>query len=835
MNDNEKLKQAIEYHKNSLNMLNEIDKTDFLHENTLLYQQVECLKVENENNKLQIEKLYNENCNLKNALKNNVHNEKLNILKVSEEKFDNYFKSEVVGEKNKFIKTENNLYSVMNKFKTHISDFNLEADAEINGKIEELSNLIKEKKYASETNLYKMQNYYEETKAKEFAELNEIPVSYDNIEKNSVDNLENMIGLNILNKVSILLIILGVLVGALSDFFTPVVKSIIMFALGGFVLVTGEVFNRKKSNVFSLGLTSLGIAILYIALGTSYFEFELMNIYTALLFCMIIAVGSIVLSLYYNAKEIFIFSLIGGYLPIIVMNQSITVVYSAMVYFVFLNMISFIISFRKKWTVAYFIALVLNIVGTAYISYTAFVNDALSIITILYVFATFLVYTIIPLVSSFKQKIMLGKLDMVLIATNTFFSSTIMYSTFAYYSLEDFNGFLAIFYAIAYIIFANVVTKKLNGANKISTIFYLTAYTFIILTIPFQFGINWLSLGWLIEGVVLATYGGINDRPLMKKVGIKIYYLCLASFIFFDFFDFGITNNLFQYKYFAITLGSVIILFSIIRSGEIFTNKYKVIKNITIINNWFYIMYLTKYILPNNILRDTFDINNFNIVYLSSAVGIIAQCAYSYILTKIDDIYDRFTKYTSIVIYIFAILATFNVNGRSVIASTEVNIFVENIAKLSVFIVSTVALFALYDVLKMILDNKRVNYETYPVIVSFMFIVFLTQNLVVQYDLQFFSIAITIIYAIFSLGWIIVGFMRKFVNMRRFGLILSIFSVLKLFIFDISTTSTGYRIISYFALGISLMLISFIYQYFTKKMELELNEQINFFDENSNN
>ena len=65
------------------------------------------------------------------------------------------------------------------------------------------------------------------------------------------------------------------------------------------------------------------------------------------------------------------------------------------------------------------------------------------------------------------------------------------------------------------------------------------------------------------------------------------------------------------------------------------------------------------------------------------------------------------------------------------------------------------------------------------------------------------------------------GFAKRGVMLRRFGLGLSVAVVGKLFLIDMSSLTTGYKIISYFSLGISLVAISFVYQYFNKKLELK--------------
>jgi len=60
---------------------------------------------------------------------------------------------------------------------------------------------------------------------------------------------------------------------------------------------------------------------------------------------------------------------------------------------------------------------------------------------------------------------------------------------------------------------------------------------------------------------------------------------------------------------------------------------------------------------------------------------------------------------------------------------------------------------------------------------------------------------------------------KRYSFIRRFGLGLAILAVIKLFIIDLFSLTQGFRIVSYFALGITLLAISFVYQYFSKRLE----------------
>jgi uncharacterized membrane protein len=83
-----------------------------------------------------------------------------------------------------------------------------------------------------------------------------------------------------------------------------------------------------------------------------------------------------------------------------------------------------------------------------------------------------------------------------------------------------------------------------------------------------------------------------------------------------------------------------------------------------------------------------------------------------------------------------------------------------------------------------------------------------------------------------ALAWIIFGFMRRYPLIRKFGLGLALLSVAKLFLVDLISLTDGYRIVSYFALGITLVVISFVYQYFNKRLELKLGVDDDALEEN---
>ncbi|GAE89124.1 DUF2339 domain-containing protein [Acetivibrio straminisolvens] len=432
------------------------------------------------------------------------------------------------------------------------------------------------------------------------------------------------------------MLIIGVITASQFTYFRlpDPLKSVFTFAVGIVLLIAGEILNRKKPNVFSLGITSGGIAVLYVALSLSYFQFNILGMYPALGLCILITAGAFVLSQRYNSQTISAFALIGGYLPIFSIAGNDVIVYGAMVYFVILNILALIISVNRKWIVTAYIGFVLNVIGSIYISSTMFGGlfttrefSYNSIITIIYILFAFVIYTLIPIAGTFKQKLSFKASDIVLLSLNTFVSSLLLYWAFYASNLGDFTGVLALAFSIIYLSLGRFIERNMAKEKKVTTLFYLTGLTFVVLIIPFQFGKVWLSLGWLIEGIALLSYGICKEMKGFKKAGVAISLLCLWTFICFDVLLYR--DSLFTLKYFAITLGSIIVLGTLIYKKNLADDASKLFKYASSINLLIFLLYVI-----NNELRPFLygfiEDTGFNLNYMIVSAMILTSFLVAY-------------------------------------------------------------------------------------------------------------------------------------------------------------------------------------------------------------
>jgi uncharacterized membrane protein len=74
------------------------------------------------------------------------------------------------------------------------------------------------------------------------------------------------------------------------------------------------------------------------------------------------------------------------------------------------------------------------------------------------------------------------------------------------------------------------------------------------------------------------------------------------------------------------------------------------------------------------------------------------------------------------------------------------------------------------------------------------------------------QLALSVIWLVYSLALMVPGAMRKSAMLRWQALALLGVTVVKVFVFDLSFLTRFYRIVSFFVLGLVLLLVSFFYQ-----------------------
>ncbi len=355
------------------------------------------------------------------------------------------------------------------------------------------------------------------------------------------NRLEMKLGAGWLGRIGIFLVVVAVaLFGYWArGFVNAYVKGALIFLLGALLVGAGEFLYRKKKAPLHEIFLGGGIAVLYLAAFLGHFVLKydgeaILGILPALAVCVFITIASVLLSLRYSSRTVLCLSAVGGYLPFAAFlvafgfegNQH----YYAMGYLLLLNALVMGVGLAKDWPIATYILFAL---GTPSISFL--VMDAPSplagLACVALSFGTFLASVFLRALFRKRDP---KAMDLVLLGLDTAIASVLVYALFHRLGWDDRYGLLSLGFAAAYLGAGFLSGLSRERGRRPGAIFFLTSLAFAALAVPFQFGVIWMSLGWLAEAVLLAVFGYKLKIRIAEIGGWVLLGLCAGAFIVVD-------------------------------------------------------------------------------------------------------------------------------------------------------------------------------------------------------------------------------------------------------------------------------------------------------------
>jgi len=357
-------------------------------------------------------------------------------------------------------------------------------------------------------------------------------------------NWEKFIGENLINKIGIAILVIGVGIGAKysieNDLISPLTRVVLGYLVGLGLLGIGMKLKVKYAN-FSAVLVSGAMAIFYFMTYVAYSIYDLFPQTVAFLLMVLFTVFIIIAALKYNKQIIAHIGLVGAYaVPFLLGDDSgnIAVLFS---YMLIINSGILVLAFRKYWKALYFSSFVLTwiIFGSWYASgyeVSEHFGLALSFLFLFFsvFYITFLAFKLIK-----KEKFEIP--DILLLLANSFIFFGIGYSILSGHEMgSKVLGVFTICNGILHFGVSTIIYKqKLNDKN----LFYLISglvLVFITIAIPVQLDGNWVTLLWVGEAALLFWIGRTKQIPVYENISYPLMLLAVISI----FQDWSVEYNL---------------------------------------------------------------------------------------------------------------------------------------------------------------------------------------------------------------------------------------------------------------------------------------------------
>lgn len=660
-------------------------------------------------------------------------------------------------------------------------------------------------------------------------------------------SIESFIGLNVLGKAGILLFIIGIIMLGrfayvhMSDAF----KGGLIYLLGIVLVAVGELFYKKEKTVFSTTLISGGVATLYAAAATCFFAFELYNAKVTFIICVLITAAAVILSNQVKSQVVCAFGAVGGYLPVVAIYMmgfgkaaaDVTFLPVSSVYFCLLAIILFAMTYNKKWYVAQFIGYGLHLIAIGGVAKCAYSLRNLTgygyalPLAVAFAVASFVIYLMMPGAKIVKGKPFLVK-DGVLLGLNTV-SGAVSVSITVHNLISNSTkadrtvGFVFLAFTLIYAFMsAFAVKEKREGSAAATAITSISGLAFSMFVIPFIFGVEYASVGWAAEGIIIALIGIQKKIDVIEYAGLGCMIMSVIARIF------GSSD---MSKELAAVSFAVIVcafwIYTVRGFVQVEQRSYKtVIYTAVEIASAYSSVGLVKYLYDNVMSGPSVKVNS---VFTDYAVVIASLLVFS-IIIRHGLLKNRTSMLVSDLVSFGVFLTTFIGMDLHNKYNEIFSYFGEIVEHNALTVINVVLLFAVNIGVILFLASAVLDIINcfaapawlFTMAISLSSLMLITAMAMGQFEVKFSNVIISALYIAASCIMLFVGFKRRYTVVRSGGLVLILCAFAKLCFVDTSHLDSGWKIASYFAFGAILILISYFYQRFSKKAESEV-ENVN--------
>jgi uncharacterized membrane protein len=675
-------------------------------------------------------------------------------------------------------------------------------------------------------------------------------------------DLEKFIGENLINKLGILILVLGisffVKFAIDKDWITEPARVGIGILSGALVMAIAHQL-KKNYAAFSAVLVAGAISIFYFTIYLAFHEYQLFNQTVAFLIMVVITAFSTLVSVSYNRQELAVLSLIGGFsVPFMLSTGegNYLVLYT---YIAILNIGILGVSYFKKWKIATILAFIFTTLLYLVWLLISIDKPAFSHIGAL-AFATvfYFIFSITIVLSNLRNKGKFTPIEYLIIIANTFF-----YFGMGMVILKNWEvnltGLFTLLLAVYNLVYAAILFKKFGLEKNAVYLLIGLALTFVTLTIPIQFDGNHITLFWAAEAVLLLWLFQKSKINSFRIGAIVVQILACISLLI-DWMRYVYSEDLsivFNPLFIAglVVVASLILTHKLLQKETSITEGNRMKKSNThqtiVLVAAIVVAYFT------GILEIHHQANQW---IANSASALSLSVTYHFVFISFLLYFNQALKREKIaktimglgIVSVFLYLVKFyDLPSRELVEN-----FVENTNIQFAFIFHYLILGCLvyfgtqfYRKTNVLFNTKAQHIKLLPWLFVFA-VVFVLSNEIMVHSLYFLNpvdtaelaikfpsslenmydknnfvnnhvgisktqivkIGYPILWGVFSFVFLIIGIKKAWKNLRIIALSLLGITVLKLFMYDIKNVSETGKIIAFILLGILILVISFVYQ-----------------------
>ena len=351
-------------------------------------------------------------------------------------------------------------------------------------------------------------------------------------EKRSSD-LEKFIGENLINKIGILITVIGVGIGAKyaidHNLISPVTRIILGYLVGGGLLAFALRL-KKKYEDFSAVLLSGSMAIFYCITYLAYAFYSMYPNSVAFVLMLLFTVFTVGSAIKYNKQVIAHIGLVGAYAVPFLLNEGSGRIGIFFTYMAIINIGILVISLKKYWKPLYFVSFAFTWI--IFISWFAmkYYDHLHFTLTAFFLFVFFAIFYITTLCYKLLRKESFDIESIGMIFLNAFiFYGVGCFLIDGHAGTEKYMGLFTLLNALLHFGVCAVLYKRNLADRSLLDMTVILSMLFVTIAIPIQFRGEHITIAWTLEALVLFLIGRTRRIPVLEFIAFPVIIFTFIS------------------------------------------------------------------------------------------------------------------------------------------------------------------------------------------------------------------------------------------------------------------------------------------------------------------
>jgi hypothetical protein len=702
---------------------------------------------------------------------------------------------------------------------------------------------------------------------------------FETFKENNPD-LEKFIGENLINKIGILILVLGisffVKYAIDKEWINETARVGIGILAGSLVMGVAHKL-RQNYKAFSSVMVAGAISIFYFTIAIAFHDYHLFSQTVAFAIMVVITAFSTFVSVNYDRQELAVLSLIGGFAVPFMVSTGAGNYVVLFTYIAILNIGILGIAYYKKWNLVSILSFVFTYLLFSSWYYKELYADklphqgALAFASLYY-----FIFSIVVVLNNVRRKGEFSNIDYFMIIANTFVYFGLGMGILHNWGIE-FKGLFTLSLAIYNLIYATILFKKFGLDKNAVYLLIGLVLTFVTLTIPIQFDGNQITLFWSAEAVLLFWLSQKSKISLFKLGAMVVQFLSIISLIIDWDKQYRFSNNELSIIVNPIFITGIVVLAALIGTYFLLKKESESTSIFKIdFDPVFYRNGITWVALILGYFVGIFEIIHQSGQHIENASSALSlSVGYHFIFSTVfiffglkakEELVQKLATILAMINIALYVVWWYNMPSKEVLWNITKN-WNSSIAFNFHYIILGCLIYYVTILANQILNNAHINFLKSKIavwILVFCGVYILSNELIVhqmffvepqtilsQIDedfkgsdlpketfrmnefnvqdkldvikVQVIKIGYPILWGILSFALLIFGIKKQWKQLRIIALSLLGLTIVKLFLYDINNVSETGKIIAFILLGVLILIISFVYQKI-KKLVVDENQ-----------